>query len=181
MARGGDTVALGALYDVFAPRIFRFFRFRVSSADLAEDLMQKVFLKMVEQLPSYRPRGVPFGAWLFRVARNTWIDFGRTSHETLPLEHAAGQSAGKGDPEASASAAADAEMLRWALEALPASQREVIACRFFAELSPAETAVLLGCSEVSVRVLQHRALAGLRRQIEQREGVTSRHPERSPR
>jgi RNA polymerase sigma-70 factor (ECF subfamily) len=164
-ARHGDTAAVGALYDAFAPRVYRFFRFRVSADEPAEDLMQRVFLKMVEQLPKYEPRGVPFAAWLFRVARNTWIDEGRSYHSTVPLEQIEAEPTDAGDPEALTEASLDGELVRSAVAALPDDQREVIACRFFAGLSPRETAELMGRSEGSVRVLQHRALAGLRRRL----------------
>lgn len=162
-ARRGDMDALGSLYDEFAPRVYRFLRFRVDSSSTTEDLVSKVFLKMVEQLPAYRPTGVPFGAWVFRIARNTWIDHGRTSHPTVPLEDLTGETSGSGDPEALAEASIDAGSVRRAIEALPANQRDVIACRFFAGLSPQETALAMNRTEGSVRVLQHRALAGLRR------------------
>jgi RNA polymerase sigma-70 factor (ECF subfamily) len=175
-ARHGDTAAVGALYDAFAPRVYRFFRFRVSADEPAEDLMQRVFLKMVEQLPKYEPRGVPFAAWLFRVARNTWIDEGRSYHSTVPLEQIEAEPADAGDPEALTEASLDGELVRSAVAALPDDQREVIACRFFAGLSPRETAELMGRSEGSVRVLQHRALAGLRRRLPSLDGTPATDP-----
>jgi RNA polymerase sigma-70 factor (ECF subfamily) len=164
-AQRGDTAALGALYDAFAPRVYRFFRFRVSADESAEDLMQRVFLKMVEQLPKYEPRGVPFAAWLFRVARNTWIDEGRSYHATVSLDDLEGEPSEGVDPEALAEASLDGELVREAVASLTDDQREVIACRFFAGLTPHETAELMGRSEGSVRVLQHRALATLRRRL----------------
>jgi RNA polymerase sigma-70 factor (ECF subfamily) len=164
-ARHGDTAAVGALYDAFAPRVYRFFRFRVSADEPAEDLMQRVFLKMIEQLPKYEPRGVPFAAWLFRVARNTWIDEGRAYHATVPLEAIDSELADTGDPETLTEASLDGELIRSAVATLPDDQREVIACRFFAGLTPRETAELMGRSEGSVRVLQHRALGALRRRL----------------
>jgi RNA polymerase sigma-70 factor (ECF subfamily) len=170
-AAGGDAAAVAALYDSFAPRVYRFFRFRVAAGEAAEDLMQKVFLKMVEQLPSYRRTEVPFAAWLFRVARNAWIDENRTHHPTVAIESLAGAEAAAGDPESIASASLDGEEIRRAVAALPADQREVIACRFFAELSPRETAELMGRSEGSVRVLQHRALARLKRGLPRLNGA----------
>jgi RNA polymerase sigma-70 factor (ECF subfamily) len=162
-ARQGDAAAFGALYDAFAPRVYRFFRFRVSSPELAEDLTQRVFLKMIEQLPHYRSQGVPFAAWLFRVARNAWIDEHRTSHPAEPLDLLSGSAAEQASPEERAIDAVDWDIVRRALHRLPDDQREVIACRFFGDLSPQETAAQMGRSEGSVRVLQHRALATLRR------------------
>jgi len=164
-AQTGDGAAFAALYDVFAPRVFRFFRFRVSTAEAAEDLTQRVFLKMVEQLPSYQSRGIPFGAWIFRVARNAWIDDNRTAHEHVQLETLSESASENDGPDVAAAASMDSEMLRSAIADLPPDQREVIASRFFAGLTPKETAALMGRSEGSVRVIQHRALAALRARL----------------
>jgi RNA polymerase sigma-70 factor, ECF subfamily len=161
-AQSGDGAAFAALYDVFAPRLYRFFRFRVSAAETAEDLTQRVFLKMIEQLPNNKARGIPFAAWLFRVARNAWIDEDRTNHPSVPLEALSESPSDAAGPEALAAASADSDALHAAVAGLPLAQREVIASRFFAGLTPRETAVQMGRSEGSVRVLQHRALAALR-------------------
>jgi RNA polymerase sigma-70 factor (ECF subfamily) len=161
-AQGGDGAAFAALYDVFAPRVYRFFRFRVSAAEAAEDLTQRVFLKMIEQLPNYEARGIPFAAWVFRVARNAWIDEDRRTHRSVPLEALAEKPSETDSPDVLAAAALESDMLRGAIATLSPDQREVIACRFFAGLSPRETAAQMGRSEGSVRVLQHRALAALR-------------------
>jgi RNA polymerase sigma-70 factor (ECF subfamily) len=171
-ARKGDDTAFGALYDAFAPRVYRFFRFRVETDEAAEDLTQRVFLKMIEQLTHYQSRGVPFAAWLFRVARNAWIDEHRLSRSNVPLEALADIAGEEAGPEELAAHAFDWEILRRELGHLPADQREVIACRFFAGLSPRETAAQMGRSEGSVRVLQHRALAALRRRIGPVVGLT---------
>ncbi len=162
-AKSGDGSAFAALYDVYGSRVHSFFRYRVSKAEAAEDLTQLVFLKMIEQLPRYESRGVPFAAWVFRIARNAWIDQNRTTHESVGLESLA-ESPAEGDgPEAIAAAALDSDQLRRAIVDLPRDQREVIECRFFGCLSPAETAAQMGRSVGSVRVLQHRALAALRK------------------
>ena len=164
-AREGDEAAFGALYDAFAPRLYRFFSFRVPRRDLAEDLTQQVFVKMIEQLPNYQAQGAPFAAWVFRIARNIWIDQHRTSHPAAPLESLPESTDGEPGPEEMALRSLDWERVRAALYRLPDEQREVIVCRFFAELSPAETASLMGRSEGSVRVIQHRALVALRRML----------------
>jgi RNA polymerase sigma-70 factor (ECF subfamily) len=164
-AREGDEAAFAAIYDAFAPRLYRFFCFRVPGPELAEDLTQQVFVKMIEQLPNYRHQGAPFAAWVFRIARNIWIDQHRTSHPATPLESLAESAEGEPGPEELALQAVDSERVRAALDRLPDDQREVVVCRFFAELSPAETAALMGRSEGAVRVIQHRALVALRRML----------------
>jgi RNA polymerase sigma-70 factor, ECF subfamily len=162
-AQSGDGAAFAALYDVFAARVYRFFRFRVLAAETAEDLTQRVFLKMIEQLPNYKARGIPFAAWVFRVARNAWIDEGRAVRPSVPLQSLASSASAADGPDLLAASSIESEELQQTIAALPPDQREVIACRFFAGLSTRETAAQMGRSEGSVRVLQHRALAALRR------------------
>jgi RNA polymerase sigma-70 factor (ECF subfamily) len=161
-AAAGDAAAFAGLYDTYAPRVRRFLRHQLGDGDVAEDLLQRTFVKMIEALPRYRSRGLPFGAWVFRIARNAVIDHRRTAHPGVPLDEAIDRASDAGDPVAAAEQDQDRVVLRRALDALPADQREVLVWRFFAELSPAETAVLMGRSNGAVRVLQHRALAALR-------------------
>jgi RNA polymerase sigma-70 factor (ECF subfamily) len=165
-AAAGDAAAFAGIYDAYAPRVRRFLRHQLGDADVAEELLQRTFVKMIEALPRYRPRGLPFGAWVFRIARNAVIDHRRTAHPGVPLEAAIDRASEAGDPVASAERHQDRDEIRVALEALPPDQREVLVWRFFAGLSPAETAVLMGRSNGAVRVLQHRALAALRSNLE---------------
>src|SRR3979411_362085 len=81
-----DAAAMAALYQRYVARMYRFLRVRCSSADEAADLTQQVFLKMAEALPRYRERGVPFAAWLFRIARNAAIDHARRQRGTVPWD-----------------------------------------------------------------------------------------------
>jgi RNA polymerase sigma-70 factor (ECF subfamily) len=165
-AREGDERAFTGLYDAFAPRILKFLCFRVGDPDLAEDLLQRVFLKMIEELPRYQERGIPFGAWLFRVARNAAIDAHRTSRPHLPLAVLARRPSEYGDPEPVVEAMMERDEIREWIACLPEAQRNVLECRFFGDLSPRETARVLGRSEGSVKVLQHRAIAALRQRFE---------------
>ena len=161
-AAAGDAAAFAGLYDAYAPRVRRFLRHQLGDADVAEELLQRTFVKMIEALPRYRSRGLPFGAWVFRIARNAVIDHRRTAHPGLSLDLAMERASDAGDPVVAAERDHDRARLRAALDALPGDQREVLVWRFFAELTPAETAALMGRSNGAVRVLQHRALGALR-------------------
>jgi RNA polymerase sigma-70 factor (ECF subfamily) len=165
LAQGGDDEAFGALYDAYAERVYRFLLFRVAQPADAEDLLQQVFLKVIESLPRYEQRGLPFGAWLFRIARNAAIDFGRTRPVTGRLDDPGALVADHEGPAQLVERAADLEALRVALDELPTEQRDVIVYRFFAGLSHGEIAALVGKREGTVRVIQHRALAVLRHRI----------------
>src|SRR5512134_2500491 len=85
-AKQGDPEAFGALFDHFYGPVYRYVAARVGRPSDAEDLAQLVFVKALEALPRYEERGVPFGGWLFRLARNVVIDHVRTRHETSDLE-----------------------------------------------------------------------------------------------
>ncbi|MEX0630784.1 MAG: sigma-70 family RNA polymerase sigma factor [Chloroflexota bacterium] len=164
-AKRGDAFALGALYDRYAERIFRFTRFRLGDPHDAEDVAQRVFLKMIEALPRYHSRGTPFGAWLFRIARNAVIDHQRGRRLPEPLEMATDQPSAAPGPEELAISATEVVALEAALNELTEEQRDVIAYRFFAGLSPREIGALMGRREGSVRALQFRALGSLRRHL----------------
>src|ERR1700675_1548557 len=84
-ARNGDSWAFGMIFDHYHDSIYRFIASRVQRPSDAEDLTQLVFVKALEALPRYVSRGIPFGGWLFRLARNAVIDFVRTSHEHADL------------------------------------------------------------------------------------------------
>lgn len=164
-AKTGDDDAFTALYDEFAARVYRFLLARVPTPADAEDLLQRVFLKVIESLPRFQERGLPFGAWLFRIARNAAIDFERTRRSTAPLEDASGRPDEALGPAGAAEQAAERAQIRAALDTLTGEQRDVIVYRFFAGLAPAEIARLMGKREGSVRALQFRALTTLRRRL----------------
>jgi RNA polymerase sigma-70 factor (ECF subfamily) len=162
-ARGGDAAAFGDLYDLFAPRLYRYVRFRVREPADAEDMVQRIFVRVIEALPRYEQRGVPFAAWVFRLAHNAVIDRARTIREHRTLDSIADQPARDPGPAELVARSADLAALDAAIHGLTQDQQQVIACRFFAGLSTSETAQVLGRREVAVRALQFRAIAALRR------------------
>ena len=164
-AQGGDADAFGRLYDLFAPRLFRYVRYRVREPSDAEDLVQRVFVSVIEALPRYEHRGVPFAAWLFRLAHNTVIDHGRTAREHRPLDAVEGRPTDDPGPADLAARSADLALLDEAIRSLTPDQQQVIACRFFAGLSTAETAKVMGRGEIAIRALQFRAIGALRRRL----------------
>src|SRR6187397_1636065 len=97
-SQGGDPEAFGSLFDAYHGPVYRYVAARVGPND-AEDLAQLVFVKALEALPRYESRGVPFGGWLFRLARNAVIDFFRTSHEHADLAQSADRAGTDAGPD----------------------------------------------------------------------------------
>ena len=166
-AVSGDPDAFAALYDFYVEQIYRFVLFRVGDEQTAEDLTSQVFLKAWDNLSSYQIRGLLFKAWLFRIARNSVIDYYRTYKETMPLEPSA---LTKPDPAAEVGDQVEqqlqAEELRLALQQLTEDQRQVLTLRFIEGLSTEEVANVLGKRQGAIRALQMRGLQALAEIIE---------------
>jgi len=164
-ARCGDASAFGRLFDHFHLPVYRYVASRVRRPSDAEDLAQLVFVKALEALPRYEARGIPFGGWLFRLARNTVIDFVRTSHEHADLALSAERAGTDAGPDELVVTRQEIDAVGEALSTLTDEQRDAIALRFFAGLSAREAAEVMGKQEGTVRGLQFRAIAALRRQL----------------
>ncbi len=168
-AQQGDQLAFGELYECHAPVIFRYLFAHLDNRMDAEDLTGEVFLKTWQSLPRYNERGVPFLAFLFRIARNVLIDHYRQSNRHTPTA-----------PEELDDFKEDChtelieivgnqiehQRILRVLSRLRPDYRSVLTLRFISELSPEETAQIMERSVGAVRVLQHRALAALRQEIE---------------
>lgn len=161
-AKHGDACAFGNLYDLYAPRVYRFLLLRVHEPADAEDLLQQVFMRTAEALPRYEARGLPFGAWLFRVAQNVATDFVRARRPCEPLDGAEHASDAL-DPQLITQLSAARATVHRALEVLTPDQRQVVVYRFFAGLSAHEIGRAMGKREGTIRALQFRALGALRR------------------
>jgi RNA polymerase sigma-70 factor (ECF subfamily) len=129
----------------------------------------QVFLKALESISSFKWRGVPVSAWLFRIAHNQVIDYWRNakSKGSLPLDESLVSN--DIDPEEVAEMNLDISRLVKALRQLTKAQREVIELRFAGELSTAEVAKILDKSQGAVKVLQHNALKTLRGRLSELE------------
>jgi RNA polymerase sigma-70 factor (ECF subfamily) len=164
-AQRGDAWAFGMIFDHYHESIYRFIASRVHRPSDAEDLTQHVFVKALEALPRYESRGIPFGGWLFRLARNAVIDHVRTRHDHAELDSIIEWNHGDAGPDEIAVVRQELDAVGAALAGLTDEQRETIALRFFAGLSARETAEAMGKQEGTVRGLQFRAIAALRRQL----------------
>lgn len=167
-AVGGSPEAFGRLYDLYVDRVYRHLYYRVGNANDAEDLTAEVFLNAWRAIGRYRQQGVPFAAWLFRIARNLAIDHYRSAQRVAELDEAVIDEGREADPEKVMELSLDRQQVRRAIFRLSEEQQQVLILRFVDGLSHADVAAVLGKSEVAVRVMQYRALAALRRALRER-------------
>jgi RNA polymerase sigma-70 factor (ECF subfamily) len=162
-ARAGDERAIAELYNGYFPRVYRYMLARTGNVGDAEDLTEEVFIRVLDALGRFEWREAPFSAWLFRIAHNAIISHQRRDgargrqtplSPTLPMKTQG--------PEEMVEARLTLDEVMRATETLPEAQRQVIALRFGAGLSVAETARALGKGEGNVKVIQHKAIAKLK-------------------
>jgi RNA polymerase sigma-70 factor, ECF subfamily len=164
-AARGDGRAFAKLYDAFADRVYGFVRGRVRDERDAEELTETVFLKAWQALPGFEERGVPFAAWLLRIARNAIVDGHRRSTRE-PAWAAAEEADDLADEvrlDEEVFRRLDGERVRGALALLTEEQYSVVAMRFLMGLTLRDTAAAMDRTEGAVKALQHRALRTLAR------------------
>ena len=157
-AKEGDRDAFHFLYVRYSNNIYGYVRSIVRDDHEAEDVTQHVFAKLMTTLVKYDDRGVPFLAWLLRLARNVAIDHLRANRLT-PVEDVI-------DPDACSATDLDHSWtVRTALASLPEEQREVVVLRHVVGLTPGEIADRMDRSESSIHGLHHRGRRALQREL----------------
>ncbi len=165
-ARSLDEMALGAIFDIYYPLLYRYIYHHTGQQATAEDLTAEVFARMLEQLADGQGPRRHLRGWLYRVAHNLVIDESRRrvhrDHE--PLDD--GIAIAEADVEAQTEMAMWRQEARAALEALTPKQRAVIILKYLEGYGNREVSRILEMSVGAVKSLQHRALAAMRRQLE---------------
>ena len=165
-AQGGDREAFGELYERLSPKVYSYLYYHLNGrAQLAEDLAEEVFVKVLEKLGRYQDRGLPFSAWVFRIAHNHLIDHVRAQ----PKQGLVSIEDCHDLPEHRSERTLDlalthTELIR-AISQLTEDQRRVVVLRFLQGMSTAETARVLGKTEDAVKKLQARGLQVLKKNL----------------
>ena len=160
-----DQDAFGELYDRHVVRVYRHIYYMVGSATEAEDLTAQTFLRAWEAIERYQVRGAPFVSWLLRIAHNLGVSYLRGKRESSELHDGIVDPKMRVDPESSFAQTADEELVREAILLLREEQRQVIILRFIEDLDYREVSEIIGKSVAAIRVIQHRALNSLRKQM----------------
>ncbi|HUF82263.1 MAG TPA: RNA polymerase sigma factor [Burkholderiales bacterium] len=169
-AKARSESAWAEIYDAHYHQLFRYCYARSSDEAAAADLASRVFLEALEGIDRYVYRGRPLLAWLYRIARNLVSDHLRARQREAQALERAGSTLERHEPNPSSQVHLELD-IAGAMQTLTEDQRQVIALRYFAELSTAEIAQALRRSERAVYSLEVRALAAMRRRLEPEPGA----------
>jgi RNA polymerase sigma-70 factor (ECF subfamily) len=166
-----DSRAFEALYRKYLAQVYSFALYELRNVQAAEDVTAQVFMRALTGLHGFREQAEPphssFRVWLFQIARNTLSNEKRRTrrHPEAPIQLADMMPAT--DDVAREVAARDELARAWeAIDRLPEVGRRAVVLRFMHEMSTREIAEVLGKTDGSVRVLIHRAVRRLARQLE---------------
>ncbi|MDQ3547568.1 MAG: RNA polymerase sigma factor [Chloroflexota bacterium] len=161
-----DATSFAPLYHHYYPRVYRYLRARCGTDEDAADLTQAVFLRALAALPNYRERGLPFAAWLFRIASNLATDAQRKQRPTVDIDILPEEfyATGGNPPEQAAIDSERLDRLRAVVATLDASKRELLELRFAGGLTSAEIAAVVGKREGTVKRQLSRIIQGVREQ-----------------
>lgn len=165
-----DPEAFGLLYERYVERIYNYIYFRVGGTGDAEDLTAKVFFKALRNIGGYRHMGLPFSAWLYRIAHNLVANYHRDrfkiqeiSIENLIVEDTNRSSA----PEHMMETKQENDFLMSLVNDLSSQKRELIILKYVQKLSNEEIGQIFGKTEGAIKSLYHRTLVELKERAKQ--------------
>lgn len=162
-----DKDAFGQLYEKYSKQIYGYIYYRVGNNHDAEDLTTRVFMRAMQHISQYEDQGVPFSAWLYRIARNLVANWHRDQNrrQVISLDDMNQWHFHEESPELSLEWAEHKETLYNAIRRLPRDRQELLILKFVDRLSNAEIGEILERSEGAIKSLYHRTLLALRDEI----------------
>ncbi|MBC7226515.1 MAG: sigma-70 family RNA polymerase sigma factor [Thermoflexales bacterium] len=166
-----DPEAFGLLYERYVAQIYRYLYYRTGNPQDAEDLTARTFYRALEHLPRYQERGLPFTAWLYRIAHNIVVNWQRDRRRrpVIALDQVVTRTTGS-DPQEILEEEEERERLMRALRALAPDRQELLILKFVEGMSNAQIGAIMGRSEGAVKSLYHRTLLELKRNLEGTDG-----------
>jgi len=169
-AAKADPSAFGAIYDRYVDRIYSYIYHRVGNAHDAEDITSRTFYRALSHLAGYQDKGLPFSAWLYRIAHNLVANFHRDRQRrpVIALDDLVIRNTSDPHPEAAAELADQTGLLREVIRGLDPKRQELLTLKFSEGLSNAEVGMIMGRTEGAIKSLYHRTLLQLRKEMSKR-------------
>ena len=166
----GDPQAFGQLYENYVDRVYSYIYHRVGNVQDAEDLTARTFYRALDKLDTYEDRGLPFSAWLFRIAHNLTANWHRdhSQRSFLSLDRLWSHGSDHDAPEEQVTQQEEQAALLEAIDRLPEERRNLLHYKFATSLSNIEIGAMMNKSESAIKSLYFRTLAALRQDLEAR-------------
>jgi RNA polymerase sigma-70 factor (ECF subfamily) len=164
---GSEASAFGELYERHVRQIYNYIYYRTGNHHDAEDLTARVFQRALRHVAAFEDKGVPFSAWLYRIAHNLVANWhrDRSRRPVVPLDDHLASPGSSTHPEAEAMAAEERQMLLVAVRQLPPDRQQLLILKFVERLSNAEIGEIMGRTEGAIKSLYHRTLNSLREEF----------------
>ena len=170
-----DPEAFGRLYELYVDKIYNYIYYRLGNHQDAEDLTAKVFHRALNHIARYNDKGVPFAAWLYRIAHNLVINWRRdhSRRQMVGLEDVDLSSDKQESPQYAAEQANERELLLAAMQRLPRERQELLVLKFVERMSNAEIGRVMSRSEGAIKSLYHRTLVSLKELLAEHENLVN--------
>jgi RNA polymerase sigma-70 factor (ECF subfamily) len=167
-----DGEAFGELYTRYIKKIYNYVYYRTGNHHDAEDLTSRVFFRALAHIGNYQDRGVPFSAWLYRIAHNLVANWhrDRDRRKIIPLDDYITSDNETNVPESVTEHLQETEFLLESIRDLPEDRQQLLILKFVERLSNAEIGVIMDRTEGAIKSLYHRTLLSLRGSMEETDG-----------
>ena len=168
-----DKEAFGALYERYLPKIYSYVYYRTGNTHDAEDLTAKVFFRAMSHIGKYVDKGLPFQAWLYRIAHNLVANWHRDQgrRKIIALDDYVALSLRSEAPERLSEELEEKEQLMRAVRRLPEDRQQLLLLKFIEQMSNAEIGQIMGRTEGAIKSLYHRTLLALREELIQSQSL----------
>jgi RNA polymerase sigma-70 factor (ECF subfamily) len=159
-----DQDAFGALYERYVTKIYNYIYYRTGNHHEAEDLTAMVFYRAMGHIQNYTDRGLPFQAWLYRIAHNLVANWHRDRgrRKIIALEDYIGPGPDTETPDDQSERREEQKILLETIRQLPEERQQLLILKFIERMPNAEIGQIMGRTEGAVKSLYHRTLNALR-------------------
>jgi RNA polymerase sigma-70 factor, ECF subfamily len=163
-----DKAAFGEIYERYLEKIYNYIYYRTGNQQDAEDLTAKVFYRAMAHIENYVDKGVPFQAWLYRIAHNLVANFHRDKgrRKIIPLDDYVAHTLRTEAPDKQVESSEQEAILMDAIRRLPADRQQLIILKFIEQKSNQEIGEIMGRTEGAIKSLYHRTLLSLRDELQ---------------
>lgn len=167
LASKGDREAFGLLYEQYIGKIYTYIYYRTGNTFDAEDLTGRVFYRALKHIGNYDNRGLPFSAWLYRIAHNLVANWHRDNSrkKEIPLDESHYSAPSYNHPEQELLFSEEQDQLIKFLRNLPPDRQQLLILKYVEHLSNAEIGQIMGRTEGAIKSLYHRTLISLREEM----------------